>query len=64
MRSLRDVSGLSQRQLASMSGVSRNALRRLESKEIPGAVDVIENIFVHVRVALWTIRDAARWTEF
>ena len=44
IRSLRDESGLSQHQLASMSGVNRNALRRLESNESPGAVDVIEKL--------------------
>jgi ribosome-binding protein aMBF1 (putative translation factor) len=47
VRDIREEQGLSQRELSSLAGVNRNALRRLEKDESPGAIDVLERL-VHI----------------
>jgi transcriptional regulator with XRE-family HTH domain len=47
VREIREEQGLSQRELSTLAGVNRNALRRLEKEESPGAIDVLEKL-VHI----------------
>jgi DNA-binding XRE family transcriptional regulator len=44
LREIRVEQGISQRQLAEMAGVNRNALRRMEKNEGPCAMELLERV--------------------
>jgi len=59
IRELREEQGLTQRQLATLAGVNRTTLRRIENKSARGDIDVIERLLEFLGYELEAIhRDA------